>query len=156
MHPHQVQLQRVRRYYQRFKRLNDGIVHTVESENYVDDVYAFFESCYHLKDWVLNDRSFGRYTPQQVEDHVTTSPALAICADICNGSKHLHLKRSPRSGSVPAFGTKVIRVQLEDSMSGEESPTRIAMQFEIDHSGRKLDAFQLASEAMNAWEVFLA
>jgi len=100
------QLDRVRRYYGRFKQINDGIEMTEPSENYVDDVYAFFQNCHHLKDWLKNDSEFTNYTNRQIEDHVTNTPALAVCADLCNGRKHLCLNKGPRSGGTPNMGKK--------------------------------------------------
>ncbi len=156
----QDQLERVRRYYLRFKRLNDGKIHSNHSENYVDDIYAFFQNCYHLKDHLKNDPAYNKHTNQQIENHVKNTQALAICADICNGSKHLMLNRSPRSGSRAELGKKNIKLQLTDTLSTSEPgyqniPVKIHMQVEVEHGSNKLDAFQLATDALLSWERFI-
>ena len=46
------QFLRVKRYLERFARLNAGVDHTQASPNYDDDVYSFFQNCHHLKDWI--------------------------------------------------------------------------------------------------------
>ena len=155
MAKYQEQLERVRRYYGRFKKLNDGMEHTAPSDIYIDDIYSFFLNCYHLKDWLKNDPEYIGHSDQQIEDHVTNTQALAICADICNGSKHLTFNHTPRSGAEPKLGKKTITIDVSDSLSGEEIPTRITMQVEVEHAGNKLDAFQLATDALQSWESFI-
>jgi len=152
------QLERVQRYYNRFKNINDGREHTMSTDHYVDDVHAFFMACYHLKDWLKNDSSYAAHTKQEIEDYVSKTPALAICADICNGLKHLVLDPKfgpPRSGDEPTIGGKHIELTLTASLSGPKIPPRISMKFEIQHSGKTLDAFQLATDALAAWQSFI-
>ena len=156
MPSYQEQLDRVRRYYERFKRINDGLENnTVPLDQHLDDVHAFFQNCYHLKDWLKNDRAYRKHTGPEVEEYVSTTRVLAVCADICNGSKHLILSRGPRSGAQPTFGPRIISIELTDSLSGKDSPTVLKLRVEIDHGGRKLDAFQLASDALEAWTHFV-
>ena len=58
MAKYQEQLERVRRYYGRFKKLNGGMEHIAPSDMYIDDIYSFFLNCYHLKDWLKNDPEY--------------------------------------------------------------------------------------------------
>lgn len=155
MIPSQEQLERTRRYYLRFKRLNDGIEHFETSETHLDDIYAFFQNCYHIKDWLKNDSAYTSHSNQEIEDYVTNTIALSICADICNGSKHLQLQKPPRSGAVPELGKKTITAAFAETLSGEEFPTPIKMNVEVKHAGNKLDAFQLATDALHSWESFI-
>lgn len=155
MHDYTEQLKRARRYYVRFKRLNDGMEHRDATEAYMDDIVAFFQNCYHIKDWLKNDPGFTKHSSSEIEDYVSKTLSLAICADICNGSKHLDLNRGARSGDVPKIGQKVISLDVTTVISGKEIPTRIGIQLEIEHAGNKLDAFQLATDALQAWESFI-
>jgi hypothetical protein len=70
-------------------RLWVGVEHIVggSDEAAIDAFYAFAQTCYHLVDWLENDRSQHLRRPQ-ADAYVAASPALAFCADICNGSKH--------------------------------------------------------------------
>lgn len=155
MAEYEEQLERTRRYFTRFKQLNDGMEHSAPSEMYMDDIYAFFQNCYHLKDWLKNDPAYTSHTGQQIEDHVTNTQSLSICADICNGSKHLTFDRRPRSGDEPKMAKKVLTMDVTDSLSGDELPMMIKMQVEVEHAGNKLDAFQLATAALQSWESFI-
>ena len=102
------QFARTSRWYERFRQLTYGRPHAVETDNYIDEIYAFFQNCYHLKDWISNDAAapIAMRDKASLESYVTGDKALAICADLCNSQKHLTLSRAPRSGSVPIEGSR--------------------------------------------------
>ena len=90
----------MKRSYAKFAAIDQGRVHDKSSENYDDEVYAFFLNCYHLKDWIKNDGAAGVSAQNRVEAFINSSRPLKLCADICNAHKHLQLK-SPRSNENP-------------------------------------------------------
>jgi hypothetical protein len=51
------QWERVLRWYSRFEQINRGQHDAPSTDFYQDDVYAFFQNSYHLKDWLKNDAS---------------------------------------------------------------------------------------------------
>jgi hypothetical protein len=155
VYPYEEQIARAQRYYDRFEKLNDGMVQDRPSDEYIDDAYAFFQCCYHVKDHLKNDQAFTKHTNAEVETYVTDTPALAICADICNALKHFKLDRKPRSGDQPKFGGRIFSVVVKDVMGGPPQPSEIAIQLSIEHKGAKLDAFEVATEAMKAWTDFI-
>ena len=57
----------------------------------VDVAYAFFMSCFHLKDWIVGSTDIAAET---VESHIRSCKSLSRCADICNGVKHFELDRA--------------------------------------------------------------
>jgi len=61
------QYDRMKRWYIRFASLNQGRPHNVPSDNYLEDIYAFFMNCYHLKDWIKNDDTVPTTVQQAVE-----------------------------------------------------------------------------------------
>ena len=142
------QLNRVRRWYQRFREINEGKLHDRPSDFYQDEVYAFFMNCYHLKDWIRNDPS-GSSIAGKVEGYINTTPELSLCADICNGLKHLTLT-THRSGEKPEFGPRKFEVGI-----GAE-PTTIAAHYTINTDSGPIDAFNLATKCLEAWEKLLA
>jgi len=142
------QLNRVRRWYERFGKLDEGILHDRSSNFYQDDVYAFFMNCYHLKDWILNDPAASSIAGK-VEEYINSTPELSLCADICNGLKHLVLRKH-RSGEKPEFGPKKFEVGL-----GTE-PATIAVHYTINTDSGPIDAFNLATKCLEAWDKFLA
>jgi hypothetical protein len=141
------QLNRVQRWYQRFSTINEERQHNLISDNYQDEVYAFFLNCYHLKDWIINDKSTG-IDKDTMESFINNNQDLKLCADICNSIKHLKLKR-PRSSQNPEFGKRKFYVKL----GGLE--TTISVKYTIDTSTGPIDAFELATRCQQAWEGFL-
>lgn len=144
------QYDRMKRWFNRLAAIYQGREHDMASDNYVDEVYAFFLNCYHLKDWIKNDSAVPIAAQQAVEGHINGSRPLQLCADICNSLKHLRLSKGPRSGQSPAFGKKRFALNL-----GPGLPTTISLKYEIDTVSGPEDAFKLASECVSAWEAFL-
>jgi hypothetical protein len=108
----------------------------------------FFLNCYHLKDWIKNDKSAGLPAQNNVENFVSSSYPLNLCADICNAHKHLKL-RAPRSDGNPRFAKKYYK------LVGDRASTKITVKFEIDTTGGPLDAFTLATQCIDAWRFFI-
>ena len=141
------QFERVKRYYERFKEIDEGKSHTLNSAYYEDDVYSFFINCHHLKDWIKNDPAVT-VSKKDVEDYVKANSALRICADMCNGAKHL--KRTPNkivSGKERSIDSKAYSLAI---MEGSAQPPNITIKFFIDN----LDAFKVATECLQKWEEF--
>ena len=84
------QLERVARYSKRFDRLVHQHCQPFDKDanEYVDDIYASFVVSHSVKDWIKNDISL-QIPSKKIEDFVTDTPVLAVCADIANGHKHL-------------------------------------------------------------------
>jgi hypothetical protein len=144
------QYDRMVRWHSRFSALDRGQPHNVASDNYVDEVYAFFQNCYHLKDWIKNDDAVSTSAKQAVEPYINGSRSLKLCADICNSLKHLKLTK-PRSGENPTFGGKNYSLAI----GGSPSPS-ISLKFEVNTDTGTLDAFTLATECVDAWKTFLS
>ena len=140
------QFDRVQRWYSRFETINNGTEHRDSTDNFQDEVYAFFLNCYHLKDWIRNDPTVGS-TKDKVEQFIDGNDELKLCGDICNGNKHLNLKK-PRSGQDPKFGRKDYALEL-----GEQQ--MIAVKYTIDTTSGPLDAFELATKCLDAWRNFI-
>ena len=66
----------------------------------IDVVIFACQSMWHLKDWILNDPSFGAKDNEKLKEEIHASRCLLICSDIANGSKHLSLVRSKTGGRI--------------------------------------------------------
>jgi len=91
------QLRRVRRYLARVLDRDWGD----DEIAYQDDVWSFFQNCWHLKDWVRNDPLLPQDVKDRVVAAVEASITLAIANDMANGTKHLklHNARAPAAYS---------------------------------------------------------
>jgi len=156
VHKYEEQWDRVKRWYQRFKDINDGKPHTRNAEYEVDDVYSFFINCYHLKDWIISDDTVKIQNKRKhVEKYVhTTNDYLNDCGLICNSLKHLIPGK-------PEFVGKKYDVAISEFMGGdtkemyEQNPTIIKIKFNIDTSDGIQDAFDIATKCMKSWEKFI-
>ncbi|MEI6117224.1 MAG: hypothetical protein WCP99_22000 [Burkholderiales bacterium] len=147
------QLERARRCLRRFEALCAGIAHTKDAVNYDDDVYAFFQNCYHLKDWIKNDPYCSKWpNPEKLIDN---DQNLQICADLCNAQKHLKLTRPPRSAQNPQFAGRGLKLAIDDR--GGSTTVGIAISYNVttDNFGT-IDALVLAKDCMTAWENYIS
>jgi hypothetical protein len=141
------QWERVIRWYGRFKEISERKNISQSSSSDEDDVFAFFLNCYHLKDWIKNDPSANQMT-DKVESFINKSPSLSICADLCNGLKHLTLDKS-RSGKNPRFGEKTQRVYYH------QAPIVVCQGYTIVAGTKTFDAFDVAWQCMTDWHRFI-
>lgn len=51
-----------------------------------DYLYAFFQNCYHLRDWLL-----GTYSQDAIDDFLKSTLPMRICRDVANLTKHFAL-----------------------------------------------------------------
>lgn len=145
------QFERLKRYFSRFKQINDGKAHDQSSPHYDDDVYAFFQNCYHLKDWIKNDTACSSWS--NVESFINNNNDLRVCADLCNSLKHLTLTM-PRSTENPGFAGGHITLNITDGFGVKES-VDISIKYTVSTSSGDIDAFQLAERCLTAWEQFI-
>jgi len=149
---HQEQFERMKRWYERIKEIDEGRLHNISSDHYHDEVYAFFINCYHLKDWILHDGTVKPPDKGKVENFINGNKCMCVCADICNGVKHLELKptKDQRSHQDPKFGGRKFSL----SLGGGPEPI-IKVKFSIKTKTGTIDAFELASECVQKWEEFI-
>ena len=90
MTPTQEQLARVKRFLRRIEPRG-------ATDDDQDDLWSFFQHCWHLKDWLMNDLTVPERIRNSVESEVEQYESLMICADLANRTKHLTLRdRSKR------------------------------------------------------------
>lgn len=141
------QLARVQRWYQRFKDISDGKLHYISSDFYLDDMYAYFMNCYHLKEWIKNDTNQSPVSTK-VDAFIKSDPNMALCGDICNSIKHLVLKKPKKSNWIE-FGKRIFMIDVGTR------PATIAVKYSIYTESGPIDAFELATLCLHAWEDFL-
>ena len=65
----------------------------VADDHLVDDFYAFFVSCFQLKDWLKADPSVDASVGREAEELVKRDTSLGVCADLANRMKHCNIRR---------------------------------------------------------------
>jgi hypothetical protein len=85
---YRAQLDRARRFLDRVQSLDPR-----RDVDYQDDVWAFFQNCWHIKDWLKHDYR----VPASVRDRAIAaahrSKVLQVCRDMGNGTKHRKLEK---------------------------------------------------------------
>lgn len=141
------QIDRARRWYERLREITDGRKHGRSPEFARDEACAFFQNCYHVKDWIINDEALTISDKiNVVEQFINESPRLSLCADLCNATKHLVLERH-RSGQHPA----VTHADIGIDVSAEIQRVRFWVS---TASGTTLDALDLAAHCLSEWDRF--
>lgn len=59
--------------------------------DYYDVLIITFQALWNLKDWILNDPSFGAKDPTALRRDIFESEPLMVCSDLANGTKHFRL-----------------------------------------------------------------
>jgi len=85
------QLDRVRRFLERAESIDQSDV------DFQDMIWAFFQNCYHLRDWVANDPLLSAAQVDAIIKKVGESRPLQQCGFLCNGTKHLATKPARHS-----------------------------------------------------------
>jgi hypothetical protein len=90
------QLDRARRFLDRVEQMrHDRDSDDVNEHDFQDMMWAAFQNCWHVKDWIKSDPNVSDAQKQAVLAMAHQSPDLGACQELCNGTKHL----GPRSGA---------------------------------------------------------
>jgi hypothetical protein len=147
MSPCREQLKRAERWLARVKGGKK-----LKRETYEDYLWALFESCWHVKDWLKKEKSLLRKvgkSPQDVETEVNKSLALRACCGIANRSKHWSLdpKTIKRSGDAKVLGKIMVRLPQGQS----------SIEYEVIQNGvPQGSAVKIAEDAINAWKTIFS
>jgi hypothetical protein len=119
-----------------------------DSTDYDDDLWSFFQNCWHLKDWVKNDPDVSESLREQIEDIVNQYPHIVICADLANQTKHSRLDRKRVDAK---FTQRNVTVHLGNPTTSE-SEHIITL-----GNGTQVAALKVAKKAVEEWrEIFAA
>lgn len=152
---------RWREQYYRVKRWHVRLAEAeAVDERHLDDLYAFFVCCFHLKDWLKADPTLDPAVGGAAEGLVNGNEWLALCADLANGSKHLVLTKQVRVESRLHLDWIELTLFDPSSPSDEEDPVvpmvravPVVRRFEGEVVAR---ALSVADLCVQVWDSFLA
>lgn len=104
---------------------------------------SFFESCYHLKDYIKKEITDKKI----VEDYINKSKYLKICADITNQSKHQSLNKRSR--------TWENKIQINTTSNIDLINNKASQTCFITFKWEKIDSLILAKNCKEEWDIFL-
>jgi len=128
-------LARIARWYQRSST-------AAEAYDQIDFLYAFFESSFALRDWLLDT---GTVSKEDVCSLFATHVELRINRDLANSLKH-HSITQPSQERPPA----ILREYAPESPTFGSSCRLIILS-----EGEKYDALTLAKRCLEIWREFL-
>ena len=125
--------------------------------DYEDDLWAFFQNCWHMKDWIKNDHALGLTQGKKTgfEDEVNRSVPLVICGDLANRTKHA----LPNNRRKTTKGAHVLGLAYHAHVHehvGKRKKRTIRVRQRWDYriaydNGKETKALVLAKEAITAW-----
>jgi hypothetical protein len=153
------QYDRAERWLSRIEQIAAGIGPEMtagrNTDHFLDEVLAFFQSCFHLKDWLRNDPQSG-VGVKEVERYVASDQSLSLCGDVANGSKHL-LLTTPRVGGGARVSAQHVDINVTDGVMGTaDRGTSFRAAYVISDGQREFDALKVARDAMQAWDAFFS
>jgi len=141
------QFKRMERWYKRIEIICQKTPDNMGNLQELDDVLAFFQNCYHLKDWVKNDSSSG-ILATDIENFIRQSNCLMICGDLCNGSKHLKINNPRIDSDTTINRSYTVAEHVTDPI--------LKRDFIVTSGGRQYNALSLAKECIGAWKNFFS
>lgn len=142
------QMARAYRFLDRYKAIgNISIESEPERMNDLEDfLWAFFQNCWHIKDWIRNDESLPKTVREAVWEDVNCNKALLVVADLANGIKHFS-RDAARERVGADFGSIIVN---------ENGDGVLMLTHEVSvGDDMKRSALAVAEEAMNAWNEIL-
>jgi hypothetical protein len=130
----------------RVSRWLDRLMRAASPEDAEDFLYAFFQTCFHLRDWLLAD--FGQ---AKVDTFIKDSLPLRICRDVANLTKHCELVRTPAQG----HELSILRGYAGPGNGWFDKDSSLMIVTNYQDRGITLDARAVARESVRLWCMFL-
>jgi hypothetical protein len=112
-------------------------------QDFQDDMWSFFQHCWHLKDWVKNDDTVPQAARDQVVAEAHASQILMVCRDLACGTKHLKLD-DPKANAVHSH--------INITLTTGQKP---AMEMEVEVNGMMCSGLKIARECVAEWQRIL-
>jgi hypothetical protein len=127
-------------------------VSSQDHERIADAVFNFAVTAYHVKDW-LKQEAITTFTPQDVEKYLNSNEVLRICADLCNGSKHRVLDKSPRS-TAKGTGDSPLKVSMTSITCSSSIPVTGFTPVIYTAEENEYNILTWADQVVSTWEDF--
>ena len=145
----QDQRNRIGRWHKRVMAIGRGIPIGMSKDEALDDVFAFFMNCYHLRDWIIGP---GFKSQRAVDEFIRGDDDLALCRDVCTGLKHFRAEPA-RAYFDSSWSTATVSISSTIPARREPIPGEYWV---ITTDRGNVDMFDLADRCVGAWDAFLA
>jgi hypothetical protein len=130
-------------------------------EEIMDELAAFFQNCYHLKDWIKHDSITEAKLASSrinIEHFIKNDEDMKLLADLCNGSKHMELDIDPRTGILGKSGEnpKCTSEQHFKATFEVDGTNKNEVDWHIKTDvGKEYSVIQLANRCIQKWDDFI-
>lgn len=169
------QWERVKRWYKRIQKIKEQCPKGYSDDDCLDEIYAFFINCFHLKDWIKNSKPEYKEAIENLFDKNKGKEVFKVCADLVNNSKHLKIKKNrnridPNTQVTKQHTTVQTRKSLTYSVLGEKNnkqksgnnqknntylPSLRKYSWEVTFKDKSYDIYDLANKCFEEWQRFL-
>lgn len=133
------QLKRMERYKERVYKANN-------EEESLDFLYAFFQNCYHLREWIPTFEKIEDNLWQEIwKSFLSKNECMRLCRDICNITKHLSIHNPSTTSDII-----ITRKFLDD---GTEFGKFLGWNLSVRN--KNYDLFNLMEDCSEAWKIFI-
>lgn len=140
---------RVLRWHHRVERIREKALMAELDACDLDEVIAYLQNCYHLRDWLEASRPALK---AQLDAFFQKHFELGACRDVCNGFKHKSLKRASHD---PGFNLyREYDPFLEDAEPGR-SLVLYRIAFADGDDLRRFDLFEFTNICLALWRDFI-
>jgi hypothetical protein len=128
------QLDRARRFLDRILASPQDNGDSPSEVEFQDNVWAFFQNCWHVKDWVESDPLASPAQKNAVLAEAHRSSLLKICKQMCNGTKHLEVRKGEAQHSyvettgIPGYRTFSMDCLIDDGAGNSISSKDLGRQ----------------------------
>jgi hypothetical protein len=136
------------------KRLKITAATCQDEDEFFDHVYAFFQNCYHLRDWL---KASGVVSGQKLSDFFSVHREMRLCRDICNGTKHFDLTQPGIDANF-----SLVREYVPENWPGDKQRGHVIVHEATDKNDPKsrkdfygFNLIELADKCVNLWSQFL-
>lgn len=144
------QWSRVQRWHRKIRRIREKATRTELDDFDLDDVIAYIQNCYHLRDWLVVSRPALKVS---LDDFFKKHFELGACRDVCNGFKHKALARPSHE---PDFNVYREYDHFLEGAMAERSLVVYRLAFADGNDLRKFDLFEFTDICFALWTKFLA
>lgn len=136
------QLDRARRFLDRIQMTPEDWA-DMDDVEFQDMMWAFFQNCWHIKDWLKNDPLVSQALKDAAIQDAHQSQHLKMCQELCNGTKHLGARAGAshhhiNTTIIPGAGIRDMDCVVDDG------------------TGQFISGKQLASDCIAEWERILS
>jgi len=138
------------------------------SMEYRDDILAFFQNCWHFKDWLKNDKTVPSNIRNEIESEIRNYNYLMICADLANRYKHYNLQKAKKDADIEGIGVTIhilipMEIYLSEKNKGKQdirsegySEHYFRIVYNDSNNKKEIDGLYLAKNIVEDWKKVLS